>query len=49
MDADVAGAKLVEMVHEAFKMTERLDLLWQSQVPVGFKDWNDQLRGELKR
>jgi hypothetical protein len=48
MDADVAGAKLVEMVHEAFKMTGRLDLYWQSQVPVGFKDWNDQLRAELE-
>lgn len=46
MDADVDGAKLVEVVCQAVKLSGRVDLRFTVQEPFGFKDWNDQLRGK---
>ncbi len=48
MDADAQGQKLstliLEAVTRAAKETGRVDLGFSTQQPVGFKDWNDQLR-----
>ena len=44
MDADEAGRGLAEMVQEAVGLTKREDLRFVHHEPVGFKDWNDQLR-----
>jgi hypothetical protein len=44
MDADADGAKLADVVRKAVELTGRLDLRFTVQEPVGFKDWNDQLR-----
>jgi hypothetical protein len=46
MDADDDGRKLAGMVRQAFEGSGRRDLRFQGQEPVGFKDWNDQLRGK---
>lgn len=46
MDADVDGGKLADKVLEAVQLTGRDDLVFTSQQPVGFKDWNDQLRAK---
>jgi len=46
MDADLAGRKLAEVVRLAVELSGRTDLRFQVQEPVGFKDWNDQLRGK---
>jgi hypothetical protein len=44
MDADSAGAKLTDVVRRAVESTGRADLRFRNHEPVGFKDWNDQLR-----
>lgn len=46
MDADQSGAALAEVVRRAFEMSDRRDLRFTVQEPVGFKDWNDQLRAK---
>jgi len=46
MDADVEGGKLADVVREAFQLSARDDLVFVFQQPVGFKDWNDQIRGK---
>jgi hypothetical protein len=45
MDADKAGRALAEMVRRAFATVGRGDRRFRSEEPKGFKDWNDQLRG----
>ena len=42
--ADAAGARLSDIVRQAVALTGRADLRFSIQHPVGFKDWNDQLR-----
>jgi hypothetical protein len=44
MDADADGGKLAEAVRDAVHLSGRDDLTFVFQEPVGFKDWNDQLR-----
>jgi hypothetical protein len=44
MDADADGAKLNEVVRQAFELSGRQDLRFSVHEPFGFKDWNDQLR-----
>ena len=44
MDADADGRKLAEVVRNAVALAGRLDLKFKIHEPVGFKDWNDQLR-----
>ena len=44
MDADAAGEKLAENIHETMALTGRDDFAYQLHQPDGFKDWNDQLR-----
>lgn len=44
MDADVDGRSLAELVRKAFELTGRADLRFATKEPVGYKDWNDQLR-----
>ncbi len=48
MDADPQGQKLSALILEAVarvaKETSRVDLGFSTQQPIGFKDWNDQLR-----
>ena len=43
-DGDKEGGKLAEIIREAVELTGRDDLVHVVQQPVGFKDWNDQLR-----
>jgi hypothetical protein len=45
MDGDTEGRKLSEIVRRAVELVGRTDLRFVDHVPVGFKDWNDQLRG----
>ena len=49
MDADDAGRQLAEAIEKAFSDAGRADLTFRRQRPVGFKDWNDQLRGRQAR
>jgi uncharacterized protein DUF3991/Toprim domain-containing protein len=44
MDADAEGAKLVEIVRSGLKLCGRDDLRFTVHEPLGWKDWNDQLR-----
>lgn len=44
MDNDADGADLADVVRKAVTMTGRLDLRYTKHEPMGFKDWNDQLR-----
>jgi hypothetical protein len=44
MDADSAGDEIVEIVRGAVELLGRDDVALVVQRPVGFKDWNDQLR-----
>lgn len=44
MDNDADGAKLAEVVRQAVELTGRHDMRFVLQEPLGFKDWNDQLR-----
>ena len=44
MDADADGSKLNAVVRQAFELAGRQDLRFTVQKPLGFKDWNDQLR-----
>ncbi len=44
MDADVAGRELAEIVRRAVELSGREDLTFIVQEPVGYKDWNDQLK-----
>jgi hypothetical protein len=48
MDADSDGAKLSDVVRQAVDLTGRADLRFCNHEPVGFKDWNDQLRAEQR-
>ena len=48
MDADVEGRKLADVVRQAVELTGRDDLSFDFHEPVGFKDWNDQLRKRPK-
>ena len=45
-DADEAGRGLAEVVRRAVELSGRGDLRFRIHEPLGFKDWNDQLRGE---
>ena len=45
MDADPEGRKLAAVIQSAVALSGRTDLKFTDHVPVGFKDWNDQLRG----
>ena len=47
MDADAEGGKLAEVVRQAIQLSGRDDLCFVFQEPFGFKDWNDQLRGNF--
>jgi hypothetical protein len=44
MDADDAGRQLADAIERAFSTAGRADLTFRRQEPLGFKDWNDQLR-----
>ena len=44
MDADLAGRELSEIVRRAVELSGRGDLKFIVQEPVGYKDWNDQLK-----
>lgn len=44
MDADADGGKLAELVRRAVELSGRMDLKFVVQEPVGYKDWNDQLK-----
>jgi hypothetical protein len=44
MDADADGRKLAAEVKQAFEAAKREDLRFRVQEPVGFKDFNDELR-----
>ncbi len=44
MDSDPDGGKLSELVRQAVQLSGRDDLVYVFQEPMGFKDWNDQLR-----
>jgi hypothetical protein len=46
MDADADGRKLAAIVRQAVELTGRADLHFVTQEPIGFKDWNDQLRAK---
>ena len=46
MDADAEGRKLAEIVRQAVELTDRKDLRFTVQEPVGHKDWNDQIRAK---
>ena len=46
MDAGSDGGKLADMVFEAIRLSGREDVVFRRQEPVGFKDWNDQLRAK---
>jgi Histidine kinase-, DNA gyrase B-, and HSP90-like ATPase len=46
MDADEDGRLLVGVVRQAVEFSGRSDLRFQEHEPLGFKDWNDQLRGK---
>jgi len=48
MDADEDGRKLAGIVRHAFDASGRGDLRFEQQEPVGFKDWNDELRGRQR-
>jgi len=43
-DADAEGGKLAAIIGEAIELTGRDDLTHVVCQPIGFKDWNDQLR-----
>jgi hypothetical protein len=43
-DADKEGGKLADVIREAVELTGRDDLAHIVHRPIGFKDWNDQLR-----
>jgi hypothetical protein len=47
-DADVEGGRLADSIREAVELTGRDDLVFVFHQPVGFKDWNDQLRNRPK-
>jgi hypothetical protein len=48
-DADKEGGKLADVIREAVELTGRDDLAQVVHHPVGFKDWNDQLRNRPMR
>jgi Protein of unknown function (DUF3991)/Toprim-like len=47
-DADEAGAELAEVMRRAFDSLGRPDLSFRRHEPLGFKDWNDQLRARVR-
>lgn len=49
MNADAPGRELADIVRDAVRLTGRSDLRYEMQEPQGFKDWNDQLRGQRSR
>jgi hypothetical protein len=44
MDADDAGRQLAQAIQKSFADAARADLMFSTQQPAGFKDWNDLLR-----
>lgn len=48
MDADAEGARLADVVRQAVELSGRDDLRFVVQEPLGFKDFNDQLRKRPK-
>jgi hypothetical protein len=48
MDADPEGGRLAEAVRVAVELSGRDDLSFVFQEPVGYKDWNDQVRRKGK-
>lgn len=44
MDADENGRELADIVRRAVELSGRQDLKFIAQEPVGYKDWNDQLK-----
>jgi hypothetical protein len=48
MDSDEEGRKLTAIVRKAVELTGRTDLQFRVQEPVGYKDFNDQLRGKAQ-
>jgi hypothetical protein len=46
MNADADGRVLVGVVRQVFEFSGRADLRFHDHEPIGFKDWNDQLRAE---
>jgi hypothetical protein len=44
MNADADGRKLSEIVRRAVELSGRIDLRFTVQEPVGYNDWNDQLK-----
>jgi hypothetical protein len=48
-DADKEGGKLADVICEAVELTGRDDLAHAVHRPIGFKDWNDQLRNRPMR
>jgi excisionase family DNA binding protein len=44
MDADKNGGKLADVLQEAVLLARHCDLVFVSQEPRGFKDWNDEVR-----
>jgi hypothetical protein len=45
MDADEAGRRYANAVQQAVKLAGDVGRRFLAQEPMGFKDWNDQLRG----
>jgi len=48
MDADEDGRKLAGIIRQVFDASGRKDFQYEQQEPVGFKDWNDELRGRQR-
>jgi hypothetical protein len=48
-DADKEGGKLADLIREAVELIGRDDLAHVVHRPIGFKDWNDQLRNRPVR
>lgn len=48
-DSDKEGGKLADVIREAVELTGRDDLAHVVHRPIGFKDWNDQLRNRPMR
>jgi Protein of unknown function (DUF3991)/Toprim-like len=47
MDADDAGRQLADVIRQCVDTVGRSDLSFRRDEPIGFKDWNDQLRGRV--
>ena len=49
MDSDQAGRALADLVRRTVEASGRGDLKFRSEEPIGFKDWNDQLKSQRQR